>query len=402
MTLCLPDVRNIKDVTLDATFFCQHILHEDESGYYSSGDDSLVVEKKTDELRLVSCPGYHPSYTRGLYSTNILASTSSTNRSSIKCPENTEEDNLYVLLVDRPLVPSYYMMGNRQLGTMSGRQRRRLYKQQSVTSEDQVVVSSSSTFPKSRPSSAFYSRASSSGTTRTRVSSADSINKVKLTKQNSVTEVSKHADGVRNSPPRQVSADSGIEPDFGDNIYDLPAKITSYDESEAWIMDQIHHKQFLSHLHRLFAPVNLKLEHLTRSISTITQDDITSLIPTIKLLIQDSLISFPKSSTSISRSPRYQEMLRTSVENVILQFVHQQLWPLIQHLHKDQDKSTHRHLSMLWKRGFTVLTLGVEEEWSVPFPAALVELAALDMRFDYCLFIMFNIPYLSGAHLLIN
>merc|ERR1712126_37273 len=107
------------------------------------------------------------------------------------------------------------------------------------------MVSASSTFPKSRPSSAFYSRASSSGTTRTRVSSADSVNKVKLTKQNCVHEVVKDTAGVKNSPPRQVSADSGIEPDFGNNVCDLPARITSYDESEAWIMDQLHHKQFL-------------------------------------------------------------------------------------------------------------------------------------------------------------
>ena len=74
------------------------------------------------------------------------------------------------------------------------------------------------------------------------------------------------------------------------------------------------------------------------------------------------------------------------MENVLLQFIHQELWPLIKHIHKDQDRSTHRHLSMLWRKGFSVLTLGVDEEWSVPFPAALVELAALDMRFELSIY----------------
>ena len=50
-TLCLPDVRSIRDVPLDVRFFSQHLLQEDESGYYSSDDNSVLIEKKNEELR---------------------------------------------------------------------------------------------------------------------------------------------------------------------------------------------------------------------------------------------------------------------------------------------------------------------------------------------------------------
>ena len=53
-TLCLPDVRSIRDVPLDVRFFSQHLLQEDESGYYSSDDNSVLIEKKNEELRWIS------------------------------------------------------------------------------------------------------------------------------------------------------------------------------------------------------------------------------------------------------------------------------------------------------------------------------------------------------------
>ena len=73
-TICLPDLRNTKDVALDEDFFSKHILQEDESGYFSSSDGSVTAEEKDSELRLLTCPGYLPSYHRGLYTSNILFS----------------------------------------------------------------------------------------------------------------------------------------------------------------------------------------------------------------------------------------------------------------------------------------------------------------------------------------
>ena len=41
----------------------------------------------------------------------------------------------------------------------------------------------------------------------------------------------------------------------------------------------------------------------------------------------------------------------------------------------------------LWRKCFTVETLGLEEKWSVPWSAALIDLSAVDM--SYILFIVY-------------
>ena len=113
----------------------------------------------------------------------------------------------------------------------------------------------------------------------------------------------------------------------------------------------------------------------------LNKDDILTLVPSIRVLVQDLLISFPKSGSSSAKSPRHQEMLKIAVENAALEFLHEQLWTLIQRFHCDEDKKMHKHLVMLWRKWFTVETLGLEEKWSVPWSAALVELSAVDMRY---------------------
>ena len=365
LVLCLPEVRSIKeDVSIDETFFSQHLLHQDEDGSLSSEDGDLLAEVKQGQLRLLHGPGYHPSYSRGLHTSTILHITAASLWS--------REDRLRVLVVDRPLVPSYTRMGNRQ-----GARRQKLYRQTTVQSD------SGHHEAKSRPVSAFFSRASSSRpTTTTRASSAPSSSRAKLRKQQSVgTFDFFNEDSAKKSPPRQVSADSGIEQDVENNLYDLPPRMTSYEESESFLLDQVYSDHFLTHLRRLVGPVFTKLNDLEQSkANDISREDLLKLVPEVRKVIDDSLISFPKSGCS-GRSPRHQEMLRLSVENVALQCLHQGLWSAVQAVYRAEDRASHAHLAACWGRGLSVEHLGLDPDtWSVPFSPALVELAGLDMR----------------------
>ena len=368
LILCLPDVRSIKeDVCIDETFFCQHLLHQDQDGSLSSEDGDLLAEVKEGQLRLLHGPGYHPSYSRGLHTSTILHITAAS--------LGSREDRLRVLVVDRPLVPSYTRMGNRQ-GSRRQRQRAQLYRQTTVDSD------SVSHEAKSRPVSAFFSRASSRLTTTTRASSAPSTSRAKLRKQKSVgTFDFFDEDSVKKSPPRQVSADSGIEQDVENNLYDLPPRMTSYEESESFLLDQVYSDHFLTHLRRLVGPVLMKLNTLEQSkTNNISREDLLLLVPEVGKVIHDSLISFPKSRCG-GRSPRHQEMLSLSVENVALQCVHQELWLVVQTVLRAEDRRSHAHLATCWRRGLSVEHMGLDPDtWAVPFSPALVELAALDMR----------------------
>ena len=70
-TLCLPDVRSLKDdVILDEDFFDQHILTINEEGWYRG--NKTIVEKQGDVLKLVSGPEYQPSFQKGLYCANVV------------------------------------------------------------------------------------------------------------------------------------------------------------------------------------------------------------------------------------------------------------------------------------------------------------------------------------------
>ena len=331
--MCLPDLRQTRDsVSLDEQFFSVHIVREDGPGYFSSPDSSLQAEEREGELRLLAAPGYSPSYQRGLYTTSVLA---------------TEQTNLLtVRLLDRPLLPSHAKMGNKQDCLMlRSRDRRSLYRQD----EDR---------PYSAPAS----------------SSASGPEKRRLVKQRGIEETS-----ATPTPPRQISADSGIDPDLEGSIYDIPSRITSYEESESFVVDQPHCHQFVAHLQRTVEPTLNQLRALAAS-ETCSEADILGLAGKMKVLCQDNLISFPKSASCVARSPRYQEMLRVSVENVVMKYLHEELWPLIQRLHRDEDKRLHRHLTLLWRRRFSVSEVGVPEDWELPMPASLVELAAIDMR----------------------
>ena len=70
-TLCLPDVRSLKDdVVLDEDFFDQHILTINEEGWYRG--INTIVEKQGDQLKLVSGPDYQPSFQKGLYAAQVV------------------------------------------------------------------------------------------------------------------------------------------------------------------------------------------------------------------------------------------------------------------------------------------------------------------------------------------
>ena len=70
-TLCLPDVRSIKDdVVLDEAFFDHHILNINEEGWYRG--INTIVEKQGDQLKLVSGPDYQPSFQKGLYAARVV------------------------------------------------------------------------------------------------------------------------------------------------------------------------------------------------------------------------------------------------------------------------------------------------------------------------------------------
>ena len=136
-------------------------------------------------------------------------------------------------------------------------------------------------------------------------------------------------------PPRQVSADSGIDPDMEESLFELPPRMTSFCESESFLVAQPGCTNFSTHLQRLLGPLAEELrsrlakergkteqivedgkaeaEYLERR-----QKEVLQLSGRVRRLCQESVIAFPKSPGGISRSPRYQESIRIAVENAVL------------------------------------------------------------------------------------
>ena len=75
-------------------------------------------------------------------------------------------------------------------------------------------------------------------------------------------------------------------------MYELPARITSYEESEAFIMDQAHSDTFLAHLQRLVAPLAERLDKLSGTDGGIREEDILSVVPSLRRAVQEATISF--------------------------------------------------------------------------------------------------------------
>jgi hypothetical protein len=70
-----------------------------------------------------------------------------------------------------------------------------------------------------------------------------------------------------------------------------------------------------------------------------------------------------------------------AVENMVLQLLHSNhLWPLLTALYREEDRRLSARLRELAARNFTSDLVGLRAALLFPLPAALVELAALDMR----------------------
>ena len=129
---------------------------------------------------------------------------------------------------------------------------------------------------------------------------------------------------------RQWSADSGVDTTFPissrrnsyeneiDTPFILPPRITSYAESECYLMNLPRCDQFATHLARNLKPLisnELKFpKSNTRQFESNSKNVIKQFANKLHRLAQESVIAFPRSATTVNNSPRFQEFLRISVE----------------------------------------------------------------------------------------
>ena len=140
---------------------------------------------------------------------------------------------------------------------------------------------------------------------------------------------------------RQWSADSGVDTTFPissrrnsyeneiDSPFILPPRITSYAESECYLMNLPRCDQFATHLARNLKPLisnELKFPKFTATANRSKgggnycqfenncKNVIKQFANKLHRLAQESVIAFPRSATTVHNSPRFQEFLRISVE----------------------------------------------------------------------------------------
>ena len=159
--------------------------------------------------------------------------------------------------------------------------------------------------------------------------------------------------------------------------------MTSYCESESFLVAQPGCTNFALHLQRLLGPLaeelrsrlvkergnteqsleNGKLEEELERI----EKEVMQLSGRVRRLCQESVIAFPKSPGGISRSPRYQESIRVAVENAVLwmlqvastqcntffkvAFFQPVLVPLLRCWFNTKDRLLHQKMNRLWRRG---------------------------------------------------
>ncbi len=66
--------------------------------------------------------------------------------------------------------------------------------------------------------------------------------------------------------------------------------------------------------------------------------------------------------------------------SVIMRFVHDRLFPVVRHLSENEDRELLLCADYLHRASFSAEQLGLREDLCAPLPAAVVELASLDMR----------------------
>ena len=113
--------------------------------------------------------------------------------------------------------------------------------------------------------------------------------------------------------------------------------MTSFCESESFLVAQPCCTNFSLHLQRLLGPLAEELsiqlvkekgkaEKIPESgKEEFEQREVLQLSGRVRRLCQESVIAFPKSPGGISRSPRYQESIRIAVENAVLWMLQVQL-----------------------------------------------------------------------------
>ncbi len=220
-----------------------------------------------------------------------------------------------MFVLDRPLIPKYTRA--------------------KLTSESTTTSASSSSHRRgqtpSRPPSTTTTRVSSVAdgrpysTSERRISvvSTGSFHNgrvVSKTKKKQQKSSASSTSTTNNGEPRQWSADSGIDSESGNfrsnegDKFILPPRITSYSESESYLMSLPRCDQFVTHLARNLRPMLAELRIVTPESA---RKQVHDFAPRLKRLAQELVIAFPRSASLVSNSPRFQEFLRLSVEKCV-------------------------------------------------------------------------------------
>ncbi|KAK7861943.1 hypothetical protein R5R35_006314 [Gryllus longicercus] len=108
-------------------------------------------------------------------------------------------------------------------------------------------------------------------------------------------------------------------------------------------------------------------------------EDLDNIKDKIHEVLSIHWVQFLQSQTlELQREARFQKLLTTALENHITHSLHDTLFPVICHRHRLQDEAVLSQLRELASRGVTADQLGAPEDFAVPLPAAVVELASLD------------------------
>ena len=112
-----------------------------------------------------------------------------------------------------------------------------------------------------------------------------------------------------------------------DTNFILPPRITTYAESECYLMNLPRCDQFATHLARNLKPLIADLKFTSGSGDGFGMKNAKSVIRhfanKLHRLAQESVIAFPRSASTVNNSPRFQEFLRIAVENVVVGSVHE-------------------------------------------------------------------------------
>ena len=295
-----------------------------------------------------------------------------------------------MFMLDRPLLPKYSKASLNSLSSgTSGISS--ISSGSTIASQNTVTTVICSVPPKpngktlSRASSAAslgrpYQTASDEPKSQRKARSAPDKNVQKLKEK---SEKSKKKSASKNG--RQWSADSGVETGYVslekidgdvDTPYILPPRITTYAESECYLMNLPRCDQFATHLARNLKPLINELKFTSERQA---KDLIKQFANKLHRLAQESVIAFPRSASTVNNSPRFQEFLRIAVENVVVGSVHDLVFPPICYLSRQEDRELLACTEYLHqKTDFSADQLGLTDDFCIPLPAAVVELSALD------------------------